>query len=338
MSKRNRTLLLLGVLLVATFTLSGCMPAGNVYDQPQGVWAAIVSALAHALDFLHTGISGLGIAGAWGWAIIVFTIVIKVVTLPLTFKQLQATRAQQELQPKLSELQQKYGKDRTKLQEEQMKLYKEAGINPLGGCLPLLIQMPILFALYQSLYVLASPLVGKLTGANFLWIPDLGVPGVPAPGTEPPTIQGINFAGQNWLGGTFAAHRYDLLIAYLSLPIIMTLSQLVMQKMSQPATRGKPKSGQPDQTQMMGQMMLFMPVIFGWVTLGLPSGLTLYWTVSNILQLVQQYFVAGWGGLADWIAVLKPKPKPEAALVETVGETSASGPAAPKVKRRRRRK
>ncbi len=334
MSKRNRTLLLVVVLLVAAVTLSGCgVPGGNVYDQPVGVWEAIVSALAHALDALHTVISGIGIAGAWGWAIIIFTIIIKVVTLPLTFKQLQSTKMQQELQPKLAELQQKYGKDRQKLAEEQMRLYKEAGFNPAGGCLPLLIQMPILFALYQSLYVLASPVVHKLTGAGFLWIPDLAVPSLSAA-----TLQDINFQGQNWLGGAISAHRWDLFAAYISLPIIMTLSQLILQKMTQPASAGKPKSGQPDQTQMMGQMMMFMPIFFGYITLGLPSGLTLYWTVSNVLQLVQQYFITGWGGLADWLRVFKPKaPKPPA-LIEPVGDTGTSGPVAPKLKRRRRRK
>jgi YidC/Oxa1 family membrane protein insertase len=150
-------------------------------------------------------------------------------------------------------------------------------------------------------------------------------------------VQGIDFAGQNWLGGTIAAHRWDLFAAYVSLPVIMIVSQLILQKMTQPPAASKPKTGQPDQTQMMSQMMMFMPIMFGYFTLSLPSGLTLYWTVSNVLQIVQQYFITGWGGLSDWLKIFKPRPKP--ALADTtVVETGASGPVAPKIRRRRRRK
>ena len=159
MNKRLRTLLLVALLLIVALALSGCMtPTTGPVDleNPVGLWNTIVYALAKVLIAINDFIANLGIPYSWGWAIIIFTIAIKLVTLPLTFKQLQSAKAQQVMQPKLRELQEKYGKDKQKLSEEQMKLYKEAGINPLGGCLPLLIQMPILFALYQALYVLAA--------------------------------------------------------------------------------------------------------------------------------------------------------------------------------------
>lgn len=321
MNKRLRTLILVSALLLAALLLSGCsVPRGEVnINAPPGWWEAIVVyPLAKLLIFLHKVIAGIGIPFSYGWAIILLTLAIKVITLPLTLKQLQSTKATQELQPKLKELQEKYGKDRQKLSEEQMKLYKEAGVNPLGGCLPLLIQLPILWGLYQSLYVLANPGVKELQGQGFFWIPDLSFPDLKT--------------GSSWMGAAFQNQRWAELIAYFSLPVIMIVSQLVLQKMSQPA---KAKGGQEGQAQMMSQMMMFMPIMFGYITLGLPSGLTLYWSVSNILSVVQQYFVAGWGGLVDWIPALKPK------SLQPLGETAAppatTTPEKP-IKRRRRRK
>ena len=291
MNKRLRTLLLVALLLVAVFILSGCtLQRGPVdLNSPQGLWQTIVYALAKVLIALNAFIANLGIPYSWGWAIIVFTIVIKLVTLPLTFKQLQSAKAQQMMQPRLRELQEKYGKDKQKLSEEQMKLYKEVGINPLGGCLPLLIQLPILWALYQALYVLAGS--GNLKNAPFFWIPDLSLPGSTA--ATAGVVNGIPMIGTTWISAAFKQQQWYVLFAYMSLPVFMLLTQMVLQKMSQPAK--DPKTGKQDsQTQMMGQMMFLMPVMFFWITLGLPAGLTLYWSVSNLLGMVQQYFVTGW--------------------------------------------
>lgn len=337
MNRKLRNLLLVAALLTVVLVLSSCtMQQGPVdLDNPQGLWDAIVYFVAKILIAMNTFIADLGIPFSWGWAIIVFTIAIKVVTLPLTFKQLQSSKAQLELQPKLRELQEKYGKDRQKLSEEQMKLYKEAGINPLGGCLPLLVQMPILFALYQALYVLATS--GEMKDAPFFWIPDLSLPTAsPEMGM---TLHGIPMVGTSWITASFQAGEWGLLFAYMSLPIFMLLTQMLLQKMSQPA-KG-PKTGKPDvQTQLMGQMMFLMPVMFFWITLGLPAGLTLYWSVSNLLSMVQQYFVTGWGSLSDWFHFLKkPEPSPYTVMSAMSPEMPApsSMPEKP-VKRRKRRK
>jgi len=305
-NKKHRTLLLVAVLLLAAVVLSGCtIPQGPIdMDNPPGWWEAIiVYPLAKLLMALHTFIEGLGVSYSWGWAIIVFTILVKVVTLPLTLKQLQSTKAQQQLQPKIREIQEKYGKDRQKLSEEQMKLYKEAGINPMGGCLPLLVQLPILWGLYQALYVLANPSVGQLQEARFFWIPDLSFPSLQV--------------GTSWIGEAFQASNWGMILTYFSLPVLMLVTQMLVQKMAQPAKSSG--STQDPQARMMNQMMFFMPIMFAWITLGLPSGLTLYWTVSNILAVIQQYFVTGWGGLADWFPFLR---KNQPALA---GATSGSG-------------
>lgn len=311
-NKKRRNLLLVAVLLLAVVVLSGCtIPQGNIdLTQPSGAWQAIVVfPLAKLLMALHTFIDNLGIPYSWGWAIIIFTILVKVVTLPLTLKQLQSTKAQQQIQPKMRELQDKYGKDRQKLAEEQMKLYKEAGINPMGGCLPLLIQLPILWGLYQALYVLANPSVGELQNAAWFWIPDLSYPSLQV--------------GTKWIGEAFAANDWGKLITYFSLPVLMLVTQLLVQKMAQPA-KGSGQQQDP-QMRMMNQMMFFMPIMFAWITLGLPSGLTLYWTVSNILALVQQYFVTGWGALADWFPFLNKGQQPALATASaSTGKRSAS--------------
>jgi YidC/Oxa1 family membrane protein insertase len=326
--KTSRKIVLVMVLLLATALLAGCAPTTGQIDlhKPNGIWEAIVYGVALALQALNGAIQSTGIPYSWGWAIIIFTIAIKIVTLPLTLKQLQSTKATQELQPRLAELQQKYGKDRQKLSEEQMKLYKEAGVNPLGGCLPLLIQMPVLFALYQAMYALANPSVGSLEGARFLWIPNLAFPDLKT--------------GMSWLAADFAKQNWGILVAYISLPVIMILTQLILQKMSTPLPAAT-KSPQDDQQRMMGQMMLFMPIFFGYITLGLPSGLTLYWTVSNLLSIVQQYFITGWGSLVTWFPMLKPSTGQVAVVRTTEAAPAASTPAGGEdrpIKRRRRRK
>jgi YidC/Oxa1 family membrane protein insertase len=354
-SKRNRTFLLVGVLVLLAITLSGCASSGpadlNAPVSQVGIWNWFVHLVAQALILLNNAIYSLGIPYSWGWAIVVFTILIKVVTLPLTMKQLKSQKAMQELQPKIAELQQKYGKDRQKFSEEQMKLYKEEGVSPTGGCLPLVIQMPILFALYQSLYVLANAQtvypewsMSKLQGAAFYWIPNLTLPSL-----APVTAYGVNFQGQAWVMGSIQTQQWWLLFAYLSLPVLMLVSQLLLQKMAQPAkSAGKKPGGQADQTQMMGQMMMIMPIFFGYITLGLPAGLTLYWAVSNVLSVVQQYFISGWGGLVDWAPFLRqgpkpatspvPIPEPSPALAEDLVVSGDGTMDAQKIKRRRRRK
>ena len=327
MNKRLRTVILVSVLLIIAALLSGCSPATGSVDlnSPPGLWEQIVVyPIAKALVWLSNLIASIGIPYALGWAIILITLVIKLATLPLTRKQLQSQKAMQDLQPKQKELQDKYGKDRQKLSEEQMKLYKEAGVNPMGGCLPLLIQLPILWGLYQALYAVAGADLVPRAQRVFFWIPDLFFPTLAV--------------GTKWLGEAFQAQDWGLLFAYTSLPIIMLVTQLIVQKMTQAP---KSQGGKDTQAQMMGQMMFFMPIMFGYITLGLPAGLTLYWTTSNILSMIQQYFVTGWGSLVDWIPALKPKSaiSQTAAPVAVVQDSAQVDAASDKsVKRNRRRR
>jgi YidC/Oxa1 family membrane protein insertase len=254
------------------------------------IWQAFISLIANALTTFADLIAGLGIPYSFGFAIILFTLVIKLVTLPLTFQQLRASKAMQELQPELQKLQKKYKGDKEKMSQAQMELYKQAGVNPLGGCLPMLVQMPVWFALYRALFQLAQQ---GVLNEGFLWIPSLA---------EPRDL--------SWLWPLPPSVGWATAAAYMVLPILTVISQLVVQKMM--------STSNPDPQQAsMNQMMAFMPIMFGFFAMQVPQGLALYWVTSNIFSLIQQYFVTGWGG------VMKPTPTPAEA---SAGPASESPP------------
>ena len=206
------------------------------------------------------------LTGSAGLAIIAFTIIIRTLVLPLGIKQAKSQKAMYALQPKLKELQRKYGNDRQKFAVEQMKLYQEAGVHPLAGCLPMVVQMPIWFALYSALINLSSPErnVAEFQ-SGFLWIDNLAHHSTPDP-SNPAT--------------------YALLI----LPVLTAVTQWIVQKMS------TMPPADPQQAQM-NRMMEFMPLMFLYFSFQVASGLALYWVVSNIYSIVQQRFTVGWGTL-----------------------------------------
>ncbi|GAB4535149.1 MAG: YidC/Oxa1 family membrane protein insertase [Anaerolineae bacterium] len=272
------------------------------------IWQAFVGVIASALTTFADLIGGLGIPYSFGLAIILFTLVIKLLTLPLTLQQLRASKAMQDLQPELQQLQKKYKGDREKLAQAQMELYKQAGVNPLGGCLPMVVQLPIWFALYRALFQLAQQ---GVLNEGFLWIPSLAGPV-------------DQFQGLSWLWPLPPAVGWGAAAAYLVLPVLTIVSQIVVQKMMTPTN--------PDPQQAsMNQMMLLMPFMFGFFALQVPQGLALYWVTSNIFSLIQQYFVTGWGSL-------RPAPGiAEASVTTTDGTPPDSKRTKKDVKRKRKR-
>lgn len=211
-------------------------------------------------------------------AIIGLTIVVRLLTFPLTQRQIQSMKSMQELQPELQKLQKKHAKDKEKLSAATMELYKEHGVNPMMGCLPLLIQMPIWIGLYQSIYqalgstpeqfvVLSQRLYHTIPfmhniaarslplNSQFLWL-DLGLP-------DP----------------------------YYVLPVLVVATFWLQQKLTaQPAA-------DPSQAQMNRTMQMMMPIMFGVITLQVASGLAFYWVASGVLQIVQQGITTGWGDI-----------------------------------------
>ncbi|MCC6454067.1 MAG: membrane protein insertase YidC [Caldilineaceae bacterium] len=275
---RQKKLLALLVVVLAAFILSGCGVNHSGVDitttPPDGFWQTLVVwPLGRALIWLDGLLQAANIPYHWGWAIILFTLIIKAITFPLTLSQMRGMQAQKDLQPKIQELQKKYGKDREKLSQEQMKLYKEAGVNPLSGCLPLLIQMPVLFGLYAALVAIGP----NLANANFFWIPNLGFP--------------TYSQGMSWLTEAFNNGDWYTLIAYLILPVLLMISQFIMQKWMTPAmpqATGDSNNPTAGMTKQLTYMMTFM---FGFFTLQVPAGLTLYWVTSNLLQMLQQWAI-----------------------------------------------
>lgn len=205
------------------------------------------------LKYIHVGIKN------WGLAIIFLTVLINILTFPLTFKGIKAMKQMQALQPKIEALRKAHkGKgDSQKLNKEVMELYRKYKINPMGGCLPLILQMPIFFALYQ---VLMRSI--ELRGASFLWIKDLSQPdSLIAKGSIP-------FIG----------------IELNILPILMAIAMFFQQKLSTP-----PHTGSNDQmVQQQKMMAIMMPLLFGFMFYRLPSGLVMYWFTNTLLTLGEQ--------------------------------------------------
>jgi YidC/Oxa1 family membrane protein insertase len=187
-------------------------------------------------------------ASNWGVSIIILTIVINLALLPLRIVSMKSALKMQKLQPQMKAIQERYKKypmrdpKRQEMNAEISELYKQEGVNPAGGCLPLIIQMPFLFAFYS---MLANAI--DLRQAPFLWLHDLSSP--------------------------------DKLFI---MPVIIVVSTYLMQKMT-------PSSGMDPKQQQM--MTLMMPLMIGWFSFSLPSGLSVYWTVGNIIGIGQQYIM-----------------------------------------------
>jgi len=244
--------------------------SATVTTEPKelGLWGSFVNFIALSLVYLDNILKSWGVPYAFGFSIVLFTLVVRLATFPLNMQQIKSSKAMQELQPRMKEMQEKYKNDREKLAQEQMALYKEAGVNPLGGCLPTLVQMPIWFALYQSLTQLSHE---GLLYEGFLWIPSLAGPVVD------------RGAGIGWLWPLPPSIGWGPALAYLVLPVLLVVSQMYMQQMMTPPN--------PDPQQAsMNSMMKIMPLMFGYFALVVPSGLSLYWFTSNILALIQQFF------------------------------------------------
>ena len=244
--------------------------------------------------------------GDFGLSIVVLTLVIKLILFPLTLKQLRSMKSTQALQPQIAEIKKKYAKDQQAQMMATQALYKEYGINPASGCLPLIPQMFVLYGLYAALDIPFRATLGKhetllqhINSAIYPFIPHFA------------TLPNLNLT---WLG--FISHSLVFPLGQADpthiLPILAGLATFVQLRMSQPATApGSSTAGDPTQ-QTMKTMQYIMPlftVFIGWT---FPSGLALYWTVSSIFQAIQQYFVTGWGNLLVLPGVAAAANKPSA--------------------------
>jgi YidC/Oxa1 family membrane protein insertase len=213
---------------------------------------------------------------SFGITIAVFTVLIRGAMFPLTVKQSRALKAMTVLQPRLKDIQDKHGDDRQKRASETMKVYKEAGVNPVGCLGPFFIQFPIWIGLYQAiLQTLPSTpesLVG-LSGRLYSWLP---------------RVHEVVPLDSSFLWLDLAVPDSTPI-----LPVAVGLSMFIMQKMTTMPT------ADPRQ-QSTNQMMLWMmPLMFGFFTTTFPSGLAVYWVISNVVGVVMQGFITGWGPLMN---------------------------------------
>jgi YidC/Oxa1 family membrane protein insertase len=217
---------------------------------------AISKAIYWLLGTLHK------IMPSWGLCIIIISLIVYGVMYPLTLKSMLSMKKMQALQPKMAELREKHKKSPEKLNQEIMELYKKHNVNPLSGCLPLLLQMPIFVGLYQVLWRSIY-----FRGEGFLWIKDLSMPDhlFKVPFTIP-----------------FLGEYFNIL------PIIMTVIMFFQQQMTMKSTAG----GDPDQVAQQKIMAIFFPIFLGFIFYNFASGLNLYFVVFYTLSTVSQWYIS----------------------------------------------
>lgn len=216
------------------------------------------------------------LGGSLGLSLIAFTLLMRVLLIPLTLPSLKSAEKLKNLKPELDKLKAQH-KDKAQLQLAQLELYKKHGINPAAGCLPNLLQFAILIAMYQVfINFLAQNGTTQTLNLNFLWL-NLSRP-------DP----------------------------YFILPLLAGLTQLLLSLMLTPAlehhqetTPQKTEDTQEMAQNLQQQMLLIMPVMTVLISLKFPSGLALYWLITTVFSLVQQYYLSGWGGLTKYFAKVK---------------------------------
>lgn len=234
-------------------------------------------------QLLNTAATYLG--GSYGWAIIVVTLIIRIGLLPIILPSIRSQKRMMELQPQIEKLKKKY-KDKQVFAQKQMELFTKQGVNPLSGCLPQLVQLGLFIVFYHVLINSLNGSANLVGTTQFYWL-DL---------TKPDTT-------------------------YI-LPIVAGLTQFLLGLMLLPATdlsaqakaAAKTVSAKDDQEAtdfssmakaMQTQMVFVMPFITVFIAVSFPSGLALYWAVSTVFSLVQQYYVSGWGGLKTYAVKYK---------------------------------
>ena len=222
------------------------------------------------------------VLGDFGLSIILLTIVIRLILYPLMRKQLNSSKRMQEIQPLIADVKKQYPKDQRAQLEATQAIYKEYGINPAAGCLPLFIQLPVLYGLFNSLNtVLRSPNLHNINNAIYPFLPHFSK--LPNPNLDWFTF--INPHAFINLGAPDPTHI---------LPILAALATFIQLRMSQPPTTAATKNAMSQQMQIMQFIMPVFTLFFAWA---FPAGLALYWTTTSIFSMVQQYFVTGWGSL-----------------------------------------
>ncbi len=288
-------------------------------------WDLLTGGLGAVLNFFYSILpAGVG-SPRYGLAIIMLTLAVSLLMFPLTVKQTRSMKAMQEIQPEVKKLQKEYKEDRQELNAKLMELYKERGVNPAAGCLPMLVQMPIWFALFTVLRVSRDDIAAGNTGP------------IPA-GSK--LAEALKEGMTNFLGmdlqitpNTASGDGFVQLIPYLIL-ILVVVGAGYFQSVQTMRRRKDDVATQTPQQQSMQNAMRFLPVLFGVFSWNFPTGLVLYFATSNVFRVGQQAYTLGLdaGGSAPAsieTSAVEPDPKPI---------SSGPSPNASKKKRNRRRR
>lgn len=260
----------------------------------------VVNLLVLILRFLQQ----LGLPGSLGFAIVILTVLIRLVVWPFMSSQLKSAKKMADLKPEMDKLKSKHKGDKQAFAAAQMALYKEHGINPAGGCLPTLIQFPVIIALYQAILALFSEGEGLARINDALYFFSWHLSSVPD----------ANFFGLSLAAKPSQFNSIGFLV--LTVPVITGLLTLLQSKMmaakpvkvypSDSEKEVKEKVKEEDTMQaVQSQMMYMMPVMIGYFSYQFPIGLAIYWNTFTILGMVQQYMLSGWGGLEGWMKFIK---------------------------------
>lgn len=238
-----------------------------------GIWDQLIGWVEKLLSVLY------GFTHNYGLAVILLTILIRTIMYPLMQKQMVSMRETQKIQPLMQDIQNKYKDDKERMNQELMKLYKERGVNPFGGCLPLLIQMPILILFFRVLREFKYLIPGtEIIDGGFLWIKNEVI-------YQGEMIAGL--AAPDQLFGVFGNYSIGIL------PILVGISMYFQQKLTMPAmpvtSQGDSSSNPAANTQKM--MGTIMPLMIAFISFSLPSGLSLYWLTSTLFDIIQKLFI-----------------------------------------------
>ena len=286
-------------------------------------WDIFGVTLTWGLEHLYALFSAVGafrVVGSYGLAIIALTIAVRLILFPLFAWQLKVSRKsaqdQRKIAPELAALRKKHKGNAQKLNQEMMKLYKDHGISPAGpllGCLPVLIQLPVLSALY---YVLRKEATAHsafhIAGAGFLWVPNLNIypshTSVLGPLHLPALLAGMV---PGW--------------AYIVLPLLAAATTLVQSRMMMPAPNPMASPEEQQTQQMTRNMQVLTPIMIYYFAVVTPAGLGLYWFISNLVSIGMQYAVFGKGGLAA-ISMATPSPAlANASVPGGIGQPASPG-------------
>eukprot|EP00536_Pseudo-nitzschia_multiseries_P010901 jgi/Psemu1/243331/estExt_Genewise1.C_3500022 len=247
------------------------------------------------LEIIHSGLNAVGLdSNSWGISIIALTLSIKLLTYPLTKAQLESTQKMQALQPTLKEVQAKYQSNPEVMNQKIAELYQENNVNPLAGCIPSIVQIPVFIGLYRAVLDLANE---NALDEPFLWLPSLEGPTY---GADP--TKGSAWLFDNWVNGAPSLGWAET-TSFLILPVFLVISQFASMELMAPK---ETKDQQP-------AFLKVLPLMIGWFSLNVPSALCVYWVTNNIVTTATSL-------------IIRNNLKMEPATVSVAAETTTSAP------------